>query len=95
MIEVVAAVLVPMFALTGFAIGCLMSRGDVWPTRPLKEDIFRLKRQISRLQDEYNNLHDRYSHQTDLLKQYQTAYLPPPKEFQTIIQEEPDEVLVK
>lgn len=94
MIEVIAVV-TPCFVLGAFAIGCLMSRGDVWPTRPLKEDILEQKKRYAVLQDRYDSLHDRYKHQTDLLKQYQKAYLPPPKEFQTIIQEEPDEVLVK
>jgi hypothetical protein len=90
MIEIMAMVLVPCFALSGFMIGCLMSKGEIWPTRALSEEIRKLNKREQLATDRYEHLQRRFEHQAKLLGQYQEAYPPLPSEFQTIIQEEPD-----
>jgi hypothetical protein len=44
MIEVMAIVLIPCFALSGFMIGCLMCKGEIWPTRAYAEEIRKLNK---------------------------------------------------
>jgi hypothetical protein len=90
MIEVMAIVLIPCFALSGFMIGCLMCKGEIWPTRAYAEEIRKLNKRREVADDRYDDLHRRYTFQGELLAKYQQAYPPLPSEFQTIIQEEPD-----
>lgn len=90
MIEIVAIVLIPCFALSGFMIGCMMCKGEIWPTRAFREEIRQLKERNGRANDRYDHLQRRYNVQAELLNRYQETYPPLPSEFQTIIQEEPD-----
>lgn len=94
MTVVIMSVVLPCFTLGAFAIGCLMSNGDIWPTRELKRQLKEMRQRRDVVQDRYDHLHNEYNKLRAVLKEYQEAYLPPPSKFGTIIQEEPDPVVL-
>lgn len=90
MIEVIAIVLIPCFSLAGFMLGCMLTKGEIWPTVAMRKEIISLKSQLYKVQDRYDHACGQYKKSRDLLAQYQKAYLAPPPEYGIIIQEEPD-----